>query len=279
MGPFELMDLIGNDTNYSVTESTFNSYYQDPRFKPSLTQQEFSQAGLLGRKSGAGFYKYEDGKQQGRTDVSKVIPSNNKISEIYVYGSLGVADELIPLFKKAGIQVVQVEGDGYIEFNEIKLFVANGKMASEISNDLSEKNIAQIDLNIDYELSSSVTISTSLLAQQHVAPNIAALFSQIEKETLIIKDSPGMIMARTVSMLINEASSTVTNGVCDESSADIAMENGVNYPIGPFKWADKMGIDNCLEILNNLEEFYKDTRYRADRGIIEKSIIGGKYYE
>ncbi len=101
MGPFELMDLIGNDTNYSVTESTFNSYYQDPRFKPSLTQQEFSQAGLLGRKSGAGFYKYEDGKQQGRTDVSKVIPSNNKISEIYVYGSLGVADELIPLFKKS----------------------------------------------------------------------------------------------------------------------------------------------------------------------------------
>ncbi len=279
MGPFELMDLIGNDTNYSVTESTFNSYYQDPRFKPSLTQQEFSQAGLLGRKSEAGFYNYEEGKLQGKDEVNKVTPSNNKISEIYVYGSLGVADELIPLFKKAEIKVIQVEGDGYIEFNEIKLFVANGKMASEISKELNEKNIAQIDFNIDYELSPSITIATSLLAQQHVAPNIAALFSQIGKETLIIKDSPGMIIARTIAMLINEASSTVTNGVCDEASADIAMENGVNYPIGPFKWADKMGIDKTLEILNNLEAFYKDTRYRADRGIIEKSIIEGKYYE
>ncbi len=279
MGPFELMDLIGNDTNYSVTASTFDSYYQDPRFKPSLTQQEFSQAGLLGRKSGAGFYKYEDNKQQGRDDIRKVTPSNNKISEIYVYGSLGIADELIPLFKKAGIKVIEVEGDGYIEFNEIKLFLANGKMASEISKELSEKNIAQLDINIDYELSSSVTISTSLLAQQHVAPNIAALFSQIKKETLIIKDSPAMIMLRTVSMLINEASSTVTNGVCDECSADIAMENGVNYPIGPFKWADKLGTDFVLKTLNNLESFYKDSRYRADRGLIEKSIIGGKYYE
>ncbi|WP_072679397.1 3-hydroxyacyl-CoA dehydrogenase [Arcobacter sp. LA11] len=279
MGPFELMDLIGNDTNYSVTQSTFDSYYQDPRFKPSLTQQEFSQAGLLGRKSGAGFYKYEDGKQQGRNDIRKVAPSNNKISEIYVYGSLGVADELIPLFKKAGIKVVQVEGDGYIEFNEIKLFVANGKMASEISKELSEKNIAQLDINIDYELSSSVTIATSLLAQQHVAPNIAALFSQIEKETLTIKDSPAMIMSRTICMLINEASSTVTNGVCDECSADIAMENGVNYPIGPFKWADKLGTEFVLETLDNLESFYKDTRYRADRSIVEQSIIGGKYYE
>jgi len=279
MGPFELMDLIGNDTNYSVTQSTFDSYYQDPRFKPSLTQQEFSQAGLLGRKSGEGFYPYIEGKQQNRDKVTKVIASNNKISEIMVYGSLGVADELIPLFKKAGIKVIEVEGDGYIEFNNIKLFLANGKMASQISKQRNEKNIVQFDINIDYELSSSITIATSLLAQQHVSSNVAALFKEINKETIIIKDSPGMIMARTVAMLVNEASSTVTNGVCDEVSADIAMENGVNYPIGPFKWADKVGIESVLNILDNLEDFYKDTRYRADRGLIEKVITEGKYYE
>jgi len=279
MGPFELMDLIGNDTNYSVTQSTFDSYYQDPRFKPSLTQQEFSQAGLLGRKSGAGFYPYTDGKQQNRENITKVEASNNKISEIMVYGSLGVADELIPLFKKAGIKVIEGEGDGYIEFNDIKLFLANGKMASQISKELNEKNIVQFDINIDYELSSSITISTSLLAQQHVSSNVAALFKEIQKETIIIKDSPGMIMARTVAMLVNEASSTVTNGVCDEPSADIAMENGVNYPIGPFKWVDKVGVKSIVNILDNLESFYKDTRYRADRGLIEKSILEGTYYE
>jgi len=279
MGPFELMDLIGNDTNYSVTASTFDSYYQDPRFKPSLTQQEFSQAGLLGRKSGAGFYKYEEGKQKGRDEIIKVQASNNKLSEITICGTLGMADELIPLFKKAGINVIQTSGDGYIEFNGIKLFLANGKMASQISKELDEKNIAQFDINIDYELSSSITIATSLLAQKHVASNIAALFNQIGKETLIVKDSPGLIMARTISMLVNEASSTVTNGVCDSYSADIAMENGVNYPIGPFKWADKVSPSYILEVLNNLESFYQDARYRVDRGIIEKNIIGGKYYD
>jgi 3-hydroxybutyryl-CoA dehydrogenase len=279
MGPFELMDLIGNDTNYSVTASTFDSYYQDPRFKPSLTQQEFSQAGLLGRKSGAGFYKYEEGKQKGRDEIIKVKPSNNKLSEITICGTLGVANTLIPLFKKAGINVFQTIGEGYIEFNGIRLYLANGKMASELSKELDEKNIAQFDINIDYEESSSITIAISLLAQKHVASNIAALFNQIGKETLIVKDSPGLIMARTVSMLVNEASSTVTNAVCDSYSADIAMENGVNYPIGPFKWADKVSSSYILEVLNNLESFYKDSRYRADRGIIEKNIIGGKYYD
>lgn len=279
MGPFELMDLIGNDTNYSVTESTFNSYYQDPRFKPSLTQQEFAQAGLLGRKSGSGFYIYEGRDKISRTKLSLVEPSNNKISELTVCGDLGVANELIPLFKKAGINVMEDSGDGYIEFNGIKLYLANGKMASQISKELGEKNIAQFDINIDYELTQYITISTSLLAQHHVASNIAALFAQIDKEVLQMKDSPAMLTLRTVAMLVNEASSTVTNGVCDEKSADIAMENGVNYPIGPFKWADKLGIDTVLQALNALEDFYKDTRYRADRGLIEKSILGGKYYE
>ena len=58
MGPFELMDFIGNDVNYTVTETVFNAFYQDPRYKPSFTQQRYSQAGYLGRKSGRGYYDY-----------------------------------------------------------------------------------------------------------------------------------------------------------------------------------------------------------------------------
>ena len=60
MGPFELMDFIGNDVNYTVTETVFNAFYQDPRYKPSFTQQRYSQAGYLGRKSGRGYYDYKN---------------------------------------------------------------------------------------------------------------------------------------------------------------------------------------------------------------------------
>lgn len=58
MGPFELMDLIGNDVNYAVTETIFREFYYDPRYKPSFTQKRLVEAGLLGWKSGAGFYRY-----------------------------------------------------------------------------------------------------------------------------------------------------------------------------------------------------------------------------
>ncbi len=60
MGPFTLMDYIGNDINYTVTESVFEAFYFDPRFKPSFTQKRHKEAGLLGRKSGKGYYDYQE---------------------------------------------------------------------------------------------------------------------------------------------------------------------------------------------------------------------------
>ncbi len=61
MGPFTLMDYIGNDVNYAVTESVFAAFYYDPRYKPSLTQKRHSEAGFYGKKSGRGYYNYAEG--------------------------------------------------------------------------------------------------------------------------------------------------------------------------------------------------------------------------
>ncbi|MFY1046792.1 3-hydroxyacyl-CoA dehydrogenase NAD-binding domain-containing protein [Chryseobacterium sp. GP-SGM7] len=64
MGPFELMDLIGVDVNFSVTKTVYNEYFYDPKYKPSLLQQRMSEAKLHGRKTGKGFYDYSDGAEK-----------------------------------------------------------------------------------------------------------------------------------------------------------------------------------------------------------------------
>lgn len=69
MGPFELMDLIGHDVNYVVTETVFTAFYFDPKFKPSFTQKRLLEAGFLGRKSGRGFYNYNHELPKSTEDV------------------------------------------------------------------------------------------------------------------------------------------------------------------------------------------------------------------
>ena len=73
MGPFTLMDYIGNDVNYAVTESVFAAFYYDPRFKPSFTQRRHSEAGFLGRKSGRGYYNYAEGAVQPEPNKDTVV--------------------------------------------------------------------------------------------------------------------------------------------------------------------------------------------------------------
>ncbi|NDP42371.1 MAG: 3-hydroxyacyl-CoA dehydrogenase, partial [Aromatoleum sp.] len=88
MGPFELMDLIGHDVNFAVTKSVWEAYFHDPRFAPSVAQQELVAAGFLGRKSGRGFYDYGAG-------AAKPLPSSEpaqpKPLAVVVHGDLGAA--------------------------------------------------------------------------------------------------------------------------------------------------------------------------------------------
>jgi len=73
MGPFELMDFIGNDVNYRVTESVWSQFFYEPRFKPSLTQQRLFESGFLGLKTGRGYYSYEEGASKPKAVEDPVL--------------------------------------------------------------------------------------------------------------------------------------------------------------------------------------------------------------
>jgi 3-hydroxybutyryl-CoA dehydrogenase len=102
MGPFELMDLIGHDVNYIVTETVWTQFYYDPRFKPSLSQKRLLEAKFLGKKSGRGFYDYRDGavipepkkdEQLGKYIVNRVLAMLiNEACDTYYLGIASVQD-------------------------------------------------------------------------------------------------------------------------------------------------------------------------------------------
>jgi 3-hydroxybutyryl-CoA dehydrogenase len=100
MGPFELMDLIGHDVNYVVSETVWTQMYFDPRYRPSLTQKRMMEAGLLGRKTGRGFYSYaadaatpnpNENEELGQYILQRILAM--LINEAYDAVFLGIASE------------------------------------------------------------------------------------------------------------------------------------------------------------------------------------------
>lgn len=145
MGPFELMDMIGHDVNYVVTETVFTAFYFDPKFKPSFTQKRLLEAGFLGRKSGRGFYNYDQ----------------------------------------------------------------------ELPKPTEDLTLAKA------------------------------------------------IFERVIVMLINEAADTFFLNIASAKDIDNAMTKGVNYPKGLLAWADELGINWCVEKLDELYNEYHEDRYRC----------------
>lgn len=150
MGPFELMDMIGHDVNYIVTETVFTAFYFDPKFKPSFTQKRLLEAGFLGRKSGRGFYDYS---QELPVLTEEVIARNEAISK--------------------------------------------------------------------------------------------------------------SIFERVIVMLINEAADTLFLNIASAKDIDNAMTKGVNYPKGLLAWADELGIQWCVNKMDELYNEYHEDRYRC----------------
>jgi 3-hydroxybutyryl-CoA dehydrogenase len=162
MGPFTLMDFIGNDINYTVTETVFAAFYYDQRYKPSFTQKRHSEAGWYGRKSGRGYYDYTDG---------------------------------------------------------VELPVVNENTA---------------------------------LGDQ--------------------------IVWRVLVMLINEAADALFLNVASREDIDLAMTKGVNYPKGLLAWADEIGIQKCVDGLDELYNEYLEDRYRCSPMLRRMAKAGNTFY-
>ena len=100
------------------------------------------------------------------------------------------------------------------------------------------------------------------------------LFTSLGKESIRVKDSPGLTFPRILSLIINEAARSLEEGVASAEEIDVAMRLGVNYPQGPLKWADQIGLDEVLAVLEGLQRETGDDRYRPTP-LLKKLVAAG----
>ena len=99
-------------------------------------------------------------------------------------------------------------------------------------------------------------------------------FKSLGKETVRVKDSAGLTFPRILSLIVNEAARSLEEGVASADEIDVAMRLGVNYPQGPLRWADQIGLDEVLAVLEGLQRETGDDRYRA-APLLKKLVIAG----
>ncbi len=275
MGPFELMDLIGQDVNYAVTESVHRAYYGDPRFTPSLIQKELVDAGWLGRKSGRGFYDYAEGAERPAPAEQPPCPAPREVTLI------GPPDQTAPwqgLLEASGIAFQVTPGERLsLLCDAFTLCPSDGRLATHRAQRDNIRNLVLFDLCLDLESAERIALCAADQADPDALEQASGLMQALGKKVSPIDDIPGMVVLRTVCMLANEGADAVNQGVCSAEAVDTAMRGGVNYPRGPLEWADAIGLKQVLKLLRQLQKTYGEDRYRASPLLLRKVAAGGRF--
>ena len=268
MGPCELMDLIGHDTNFAVTQSVYQANFYDKRYVPSLVQREMVDGGLLGRKSGRGFYRYPEGLPQLPLAAHE---SPATAGEVTVHGVGAIADHL----DVAATQALARQGWGPARVHDsdwtglaidgARLVMTDGRSAAAMAAALGTADLAVFDRLPGVPAGPGTALAFALAPAASPAwrTQAAAWLAALGFAPLRIADSPGLVVARTVAMLINEAADAVQQGVCTTDAADAAMKLGVNYPAGPFEWLQAWSPAEVKAVLDALDGHYRGERYRV----------------
>jgi 3-hydroxybutyryl-CoA dehydrogenase len=275
MGPCELMDLIGHDTNFAVTQSVYEANFFDKRYVPSGVQREMVEAGWLGRKSGRGFYRYP--LVAGAPPVLAQAAEWPASREVVVLGQGPLADALA----QAATVAMSAQGWGPARESASEpglrldgglLLQTDGRCAAERAWSLGTTDVALLDWVPQLPAAQGQALAYALNsgASAAFAQSVPQCLRALGFTPIAMADTPGLVMARTLAMLINEAADAVQQGVCSEAGADAAMKLGVNYPHGPFEWLAQWGVRPVLAVLDALDAHYRGERYRASPWLRER---------
>jgi 3-hydroxybutyryl-CoA dehydrogenase len=268
MGPFALMDLIGHDVNEAVTCSVWTAFGHDPRFAPSLAQRVLVEGGQLGRKTGHGVYDHTDGTG---SPVRAPAARRTAPAQVVEHG----ASELGPLLERAGVPVLRGEGDRHlVELPSGALLCrCFGTSATELAARHGAPVIV-VDRTLDDATATAIAIARSDGCPEQGADEAAGLLQAAGLDVHVVDDAPGLVVTRTVAMLVNLAADALHQGVAGVADIDTAMRLGTNHPIGPLEWGDRWGAATVHTVLTALQAAYGDQHYRPSPLLRRRALSG-----
>ena len=277
MGPFELMDLVGVDVGLDVSRSFYDQSFGEPRWRPSAITAKLVAAGRVGRKAGRGYYDYPRDGHYRPPDPDPRQPGGGD-GLIVIAGDSPLAIELEQAAQAAGWEVAS-PAEAHTEEPPFLILDLTGGIEPEAPLQggpqaicCAAGSLATLDpaggavgfhALPPFEETGLVELTRGPDSSQAAAEATERFFTTLGKHTAWVADAPGLVLGRIVCQVINEAAFALGEGVGSAADIDAGFVHGLNHPRGPLGWADQIGLDHVLAVLDGLQDERREERYRA----------------
>jgi 3-hydroxybutyryl-CoA dehydrogenase len=291
MGPFELMDLVGVDTGLEVSKSFYELSFGETRWRPSPISARYVAAGMHGRKSGVGYYTYAADGSYREQDPPPLAPGDGD-GALVISGEGVLAEQLRDAAGRAGYEVRSPHqpSGGVLP----SLIVECDRQAGAVGHDVADRGAARMVLLAEGSLSALdpagsavgfhvlppfdeanlVELTRSESSSPLAAERAERLLNALGKHVAWVGDAPGLVLGRIVCQVINESAFAFGEGVGDARDIDTGMLLGLSQPRGPLSWADAIGLEHVLAVLEALCREYREERYRPAPALRHRVAAG-----
>ena len=271
LGPFELMDLTALDVSHPVMESVYHQYYEEPRYRPSVITAQRLAAGMVGKKVGEGFYRYENGS--AITSIEADPPVIEDLPPVWVAPRAARRPQLLQLLAALGAAIET----GPTPSEQALVVVAPlgfDVTTCAVVDRLDPTRTIGIDMLVPDAASKRRVLATNPATRADMRNAAHALLARDGKAVSVIRDSGGFVTQRVVAAIVNIASDICQQGICSPADLERAVTLGLGYPQGPLAMGDALGPASVLEVLFNMQTVYGDPRYRPSPWLRRRGALG-----
>jgi 3-hydroxybutyryl-CoA dehydrogenase len=269
MGPFELMDLTALDVTQPASELLYSQFFHEARYRPSLVMRSRLDAGILGRKVKRGFYDYSSGQQvvSPEAPAPSARPDSVWVSKSEASGHTA----LTQLLDKLG---APVESGAKPSARALILVTPLGEDTTTcaVEQELDPRRTVAVDTL--FPMAKRRTIMTCPVTDPEYRDAAHGLLASDGVPVVVAHDSPGCIAQRIVSMIVNIGCSVAQNGTATPADIDKAVTLGLNYPLGPLAFGDRLGPSQIFKVLTNMQRVQGDQRYRPTLWLSRRARLG-----
>jgi len=256
IGPFGLMDLVGLDVAHAVMKSMYGQYFEEPKYRPSFLAEPRVAAGLLGRKTGRGWYTY------GSDGAALPVPE-------------APAPQAGPAPAWAAPELREIISSTAERDSAAVCMVAPlGKDATTAALELGLDPARTVAVDPLFGFAKRRTLMKTPVTRQESVDAAHALLAADGVPVSVINDSAGFVAQRVVAHIVNVGCDIAQMRIAAPADLDRAVMLGLGYPKGPLAMGDALGAGKILAILDAMHSIYQEPRYRASPWLRRRAQLG-----